>query len=136
MFGLFWREIMEITIKEKVYNFVFGFGFLQEINRRNQVYLDNGVTMNAGVENTVFNLLGGDTETLITALHIANATEKPQISIDVLAEHIAEHEDTDFFTMVFDELKKSVFTKKKTIEIEMDMQKAEKEAKVKARKNK
>ncbi|NBA61812.1 tail assembly chaperone [Enterococcus mundtii] len=127
---------MEITIKEKVYNFVFGFDFLQEINRRNKVYLDNGVTMNTGVENTVFNLLGGDTETLITTLHIANATEKPRISINALAEHIVEHENTDFFTLVFDELKKSVFTKKKTTEIEMDMQKAEKQAKVKARKNK
>ncbi|EPH97871.1 hypothetical protein D922_00066 [Enterococcus faecalis 06-MB-DW-09] len=125
---------MEITIKEKTYEFIFGFNFLQEINRRNQVYLDNGVTLNAGVENTVFNLVGGDIETLITALHVANATEKPRVGINTLAEHIAENEDTDFFTMVFDELKKSAFTKKKAIEIEAEMQEAEKKAKAKARK--
>lgn len=127
---------MEITIGEKTYNFVFGFNFLQEINRRNQVYLDNGVTLNAGVENVVLNLVSGDIETLITALHVANETEKPRVSINTLAEHIAENENTDFFTKVFDELKKSAFTKKKAIEFEMDMQEAEKKAKAQARKRK
>lgn len=127
---------MEITIGEKTYNFVFGFNFLQEINRRNQVYLDNGVTLNAGVENVVLNLVSGDIETLITALHVANETEKPRVGINTLAEHIAENEDTDFFTMVFDELKKSAFTKKKAIEFETDMQEAEKKAKAQARKRK
>lgn len=124
---------MEITIGEKTYNFVFGFNFLQEINRRNQVYLEQGVTLNIGVENTVFNLMGGDIETLVTTLHIANATEKPRVSIDKLAEHIAENENTDFFTMVFDELKKSAFTKKKAIEIEKEMKESEKKAKKKAK---
>ncbi|MFR0814352.1 MAG: tail assembly chaperone [Enterococcus casseliflavus] len=127
---------MEIAIGEKTYNFVFGFNFLQEINRRNQVYLDNGVTLNAGVENVVLNLVSGDIETLITALHVANETEKPRVGINTLAEHIAENENTDFFTMVFDELKKSAFTKKKAIEFEMDMLEAEKKAKAQARKRK
>lgn len=127
---------MEIIIGEKTYNFVFGFNFLQEINRRNRVYLDNGVTLNAGVENVVLNLVSGDIETLINALHVANETEKPRVGINTLAEHVAENDNTDFFTMVFDELKKSAFTKKKAIEFETDMQEAEKKAKAQARKRK
>ncbi|MEB8400916.1 tail assembly chaperone [Enterococcus casseliflavus] len=127
---------MEITIDEKTFNFVFGFDFLQEINKQNRVYLDNGVTLNAGVENVVFNLLGGDFETLITALHTANATEKPRVSIDALGKHIAADENTDYVSLVMEELKKSVFTKKKATEFEREILGAEKKAKAKSRKSK
>ena len=46
------------------YSFVFGFGFLKELNKQHTM-ASNGLTMRLGLENKLPNLINNDAETLI-----------------------------------------------------------------------
>lgn len=107
---------MELTFNEKDYQFVFGYGFLKELNKRNKITAQ-GITINAGIEAVATNLSTGDIETLVEVLRIANTTETPRISEKTLAEYIEENGADELFDEVFDELKKSAFTSKKVTKI-------------------
>ena len=49
---------MELTINEKDYRFVYGYGFLKELNKRNKITAQ-GITINAGIEAVATNLASG-----------------------------------------------------------------------------
>lgn len=47
---------MNLVIKEKDYQFVFGYGFIKEMNRRYSV-TENGLTLKMGLESILSNFL-------------------------------------------------------------------------------
>ena len=76
------------------YSFVFGFGFLKELNKQHTM-ASNGLTMRLGLENTLPNLINNDVETLIEVLKLANKTETPRASEKDLIEVIESTEDIE-----------------------------------------
>lgn len=104
---------MKLVIKGKEYSFKFGFGFIQEMNRRYSV-TENGLTLKMGLDTILANFFNEDVETLVEMLKVANLTEKPKISQDDLASLVEEVGAEKLFDEVLEELKKSEFTKKKT----------------------
>ena len=57
---------MRLVIKEKEYDFIFGYGFIKEMNRRYSV-TEQGLTMKMGMETILSNFLNKDVETLALA---------------------------------------------------------------------
>lgn len=108
---------MELIINEKEYGFIFGFGFIRELNKR-YTEKSNGITFKAGLDNVLVNLFSGDSETLVEVLKVANMTETPKVSEANLVLYIEANGIDELFETVIDELKKSEFTKKKTIQME------------------
>ena len=104
---------MELTINEKQYVFIFGYRFIKELNKKNEV-TERGMTLKAGLDNALMNFFSGDIETLVEMLKIANATENPRVS---------ENGVDALFDLVLEELKKSEFTKKKTLNFEKEVNK-------------
>lgn len=96
------------------YNFVFGFGFLKELNKQHTM-ASNGLTMRLGLENTLPNLINNDAETLIEVLKLANKTETPKASEKDLIQLIETTDDIEaLFAEVLEALKESNFTGMKT----------------------
>ena len=96
------------------YNFVFGFGFLKELNKQHTM-ASNGLTMRLGLENTLPNLINNDVETLLEVLKLANKTETPRASEKDLIEVIESTEDIEsLFAETLEALKESNFTGMKT----------------------
>ena len=92
------------------YNFVFGFGFLKELNKQHTM-ASNGLTMRLGLENTLPNLINNDVETLIEVLKLANKTETPRVTEKDLIELIESTEDVEsLFAETLGALKESHFT--------------------------
>ena len=86
------------------YNFVFGFGFLKELNKQHTM-ASNGLTMRLGLENTLPNLINNDVETLLEVLKLANKTETPRVTEKDLIELIESTEDIEsLFTEVLGEI--------------------------------
>ena len=108
---------MELTINDKTYTFIFGFGFIREMNRRYSV-VQQGMTMKLGLDSTLVNFFNEDIETLIEMLKVANATESPRVAEKDLIALVSEIGSDKLFDLVLEELKKSEFTKKKTLTIE------------------
>lgn len=104
---------MEQTINGKDYKFIFGFGFIQELNRRYSV-TEQGMTVKMGLGNVLLNFFNKDVETLIEILKVANLTESPKVSVNDLASLVEEIGSEKLFDIVLEELKKSEFTKSKT----------------------
>lgn len=104
---------MELTINDKEYSFIFGFGFIQELNRRYSV-TEQGMTVKMGLDNVLLNFFNKDVETLIEILKVANLTESPKVSVNDLASLVEEIGSEKLFDIVLEELKKSEFTKSKT----------------------
>lgn len=101
---------MELEVNGKIFKFVFGYGFLKEINNGAKVE-SSGIKMNMGVAGVITGLQLGDTESLIDTLKKANKTETPRL-VDQDIEHIFDSTDADqLFDDVMEELKKSQFTK-------------------------
>lgn len=113
---------MEIIIDGQVYNFVFGMGFLREINKKFKTPVDGmkGVDKEIGLQYRVAGLMDGDIEDLIDILAVANRTETPRVTHDKLDKYIDEEcDDIDaLFSEVLDELKKSNATKTKVLKME------------------
>ena len=63
---------MEQTINGKDYKFIFGFGFIQELNRRYSV-VEQGMTLKTGLDNVLLNFFNKDVETLVEILKVAIA---------------------------------------------------------------
>ncbi len=108
---------MELTINDKTYKFIFGFGFIREMNRRYSV-VEQGMTMKLGLDSTLVNFFNEDIETLIEMLKVANQTESPRVAEKDLISLVDEMGSEKLFDLVLDELKKSEFTKKKTLTVE------------------
>ena len=96
------------------FSFVFGFGFLKELNKQHTM-ASNGLTMRLGLENTLPNLINNDVETLIEVLKLANKTETPRATEKDLIDLIESTEDIEgLFAEVLEALKESNFTGMKT----------------------
>ncbi|WP_430610665.1 hypothetical protein IGL01_000738 [Enterococcus sp. DIV0340] len=108
---------MELMINDKEYSFIFGFGFIREMNRRYSI-VEKGMTMKLGLDSTLMNFFNEDIETLIEMLKVANLTESPRVSEKELISFVDEIGSDKLFDLVLEELKKSEFTKKKTLTIE------------------
>ena len=96
------------------FGFVFGFGFLKELNKQHTM-ASNGLTMRLGLENTLPNLINNDVETLLEVLKLANKTETPRATEKDLIELIESTEDIEaLFAETLEALKESNFTGMKT----------------------
>lgn len=113
--------MLEITIKEQVYQFNFGMGFLKEINRtattRHPEAQD--VKMNIGLRMAVIGLLDRDVEELCKVLMIANKGQKPRLT-EANLDYFIDNECKDIdavFDEVIDFLKLANATKSVTTEV-------------------
>lgn len=104
---------MQLTINDKDYQFIFGYGFIKELNRRYTIH-EKGLSLKAGLDTTLANFFNNDIETLVEMLKVGNLTETPKISEKELAEYVAESDIEKLFDEVLEELKKSGFTRMKT----------------------
>ena len=108
--------MFEITIKGEVYQFRFGLGFVREIDKTKQQKAENGAVINVGLNYAVAALIDKDPLEVVNILAIANKTEKPRVTRDLLDEYI-EDEDTDLDALcdeMLDFFKRGNATKAKT----------------------
>lgn len=110
--------MFELTIKDTVYSFKFGMGFLRDINKMLGKPMDGipDAKQNIGLQYKIGGIIDGDVEALVDVLDIANKTQQPRISRALLDEYIDE-ECTDIdrlFEDVLDFLKNANATKKTT----------------------
>lgn len=113
--------MFELTIKNKVYPFNFGMGFLREINKKVDIPVDGvpGMRENVGLRYTVGMLLANDLEALVDVLDVANKGLQPRVSRGDL-DHYIESEDTDIdalFRDVLDFLERANATKRAVKEL-------------------
>jgi len=112
--------MFELTIKDNVYGFNFGIGFVKELSKSAQQPIDGmkGVTQDVGLELALAKLVTGDVLALVDVLDKANKGCEPRITRKALEEYI-EDESTDIDAL-FDEVlgffKSSNATKKKAAE--------------------
>lgn len=108
--------MLELTIKDKVYQFNFGMGFLREINKvvKTPVEGVKGLEQYVGLRYKVGGLMDGDPEALVEVLEIANKGQTPRVTRALLDDLIDDGEtDIDkLFEEVLDFLSKSNATKK------------------------
>lgn len=125
---------MELTIKEQVYQFNFGMGFLREMNRKVTVPVDGikDVKRHVGLRYMVSGIMDGDVEALEELLVVANKDQTPRVTTALLDEYIDDPEtDIDqLFEDVLGFLKNANATKKCLQEIEkaIEEEKAKQEA--------
>lgn len=100
---------MELNINDKIFNFVFGYGFLKEINRGTEIKRAH-TTQRAGLMEAIQTLKLKDVEGLIDILKKANKTETPRLTEENLEHIFDEVSSTEVFEMVEAELKKSDYT--------------------------
>lgn len=120
--------MFELTIKENVYQFKFGMGFMREINKRvkNQVEGLKGVEQNIGLRFHISSIISGDMEALVEVLNVANFGFSPRVTNGLLDAYL-EDEETDIdklFEDVLGFLKTANVTKKVTLEILDEVEKA------------
>ena len=107
--------MMELTIKEQVYQFTFGMGFLREVNKKIQRPVDGipDVKENMGLQMMVAGLRVRDCEYLAEVLEAANKGHNPRASRMLIDAYI-DDPDTDIdalFDEVLDFLRKTNATK-------------------------
>lgn len=96
------------------YKFVFGYGFLKEINKR-YTPKKGGDDVKLGLEMILTNIMNKDIQTLIEVLKIANKTENDIVTENQLAQFIEEADDIEsLFDEVIQEMEESNFTGSKT----------------------
>ena len=108
--------MFELTIKNEVYQFNCGMGFLREVNKRMQTPVEGvkDAKQNIGLRYMVAGVLDGDVEVLVDLLDAANKGLEPRVSRNLLDSYI-EDADTDIealFSDVLDFLKNANATKK------------------------
>ena len=110
--------MFELTIKDKVYQFRFGMGFVRKIDKTKQEKIE-GSMVDVGLQYAVANLIDEDPIGVVDLLYIANETESPRVTKALLDEYI-EDENTDFEGMcreILDFFKRGNCTKKKTLAV-------------------
>lgn len=111
--------MFELTIKDNVYQFNFGMGFLREINKKVGTPVDGlpDVKKNIGLQYYIASVIDGDLEALIEVLEVANKSQNPRVTRALLDAYI-DDENTDIdslFESVMDFLQKANATKKTTV---------------------
>lgn len=108
--------MFELTIKDKVYQFRFGLGFVRAIDKKEQVKGEDGNMHDAGLQYAVAALIDEDPVKLVDILELANKTENPRVTRDLLDSYI-EDDSTDLealFKELLDFFENANATKKKT----------------------
>lgn len=108
--------MLELTIKDTVYQFRFGLGFVRAIEKRKQTKGEDGNMYDTGLQFAVASIIDEDPVELVEILDIANRTEKPRVSRDLLDFYI-EDENTNLEELckeILDFFERSNATKKKT----------------------
>lgn len=113
--------MFEIEIKDTMYQFNFGLGFMREADSKLQSKPDqNGVAQNIGLRYMIAGIMDGDCAKLSDALLLANKGFAPRLSQKDLDTYL-EDEGTDI-DKVFDDvmgfLKTANATKKTVAELE------------------
>lgn len=113
--------MFELTIKETVYPFNFGMGFMREINKTLTQPVDGvpGAKQNIGLKYKVASILDGDIEALVDTLEAANKGLEPRVTRNLLDAYI-DDENTNIeglFEDVIDFLKSANATKKVTVNL-------------------
>lgn len=108
--------MFELTIKDTVYEFNFGMGFLREINKKVSTPVDGlpGVKKDIGLQYMIASVIDGDIDSLVEILDVANKGREPRVTRSLLDTYI-EDENTDvdeLFGKVIDFLKQSNATRK------------------------
>lgn len=95
--------MMELTIKNEVYQFKFGMGFMREINRKiTRKVDDTDIKKNIGLQFNIAGIIDGDVEALCDVLLAANKGYSPRLKNEDLDAYI-EDENTDIDAL-FDEV--------------------------------
>ena len=113
--------MFELTIKDAVYQFNFGMGFMREINKKISQPVEDlkDVKQNIGLRYHVLCLLGRDIEALVDVLEVANKNQNPRVTRGLLDAYI-DDADTDIeklFEEVLDFLKSANATKSATLAV-------------------
>ena len=97
--------MFELEINGQVYQFKFGMGFMREINKKLKTPIDGvkDATQNIGLRMAIASVLDGDVEGLVDLLEVANKTETPRVTKNLLDEYI-DNENTDI-DKLFDDVK-------------------------------
>lgn len=105
--------MFELTIKDQVYQFNFGFGFLKEINQRVSVPVDGlkDVKRAIGLQYAVAGIVDGDVEQLVEVLNAANKGFQPRVTQKMLEQYVEETDIDALFEQVLDFLKRANCTK-------------------------
>ncbi len=125
--------MFELTIKNQVYQFNFGMGFLREVNKLYGAPVDGipDAKKNVGLRFLLAGLFDGDLEDLTKILLTANKGQTPRLSSENLDYYIDnECEDVEeLFAQVIDFLKSVNATKKTMVELQTmaDEEKAKRE---------
>lgn len=82
--------MFELTIKDEVYQFNFGIGFVREINKTVQKPADGipGVKEDIGLAYKIGQIISGDVIALVEVLDVANKGQKPRLTRQMIEEHI------------------------------------------------
>ena len=114
--------MFELTIRNQVYQFNFGMGFLREINKLYGTPVDGipDAKKNVGLRFILAGLFDGDLEDLTKILLVANKAQSPRLTEKELDYYIdSECEDVEaLFTEVIDFLKNVNATKKTMVELQ------------------
>lgn len=108
--------MFELTIKNEVYQFNFGMGFLREVNKRviAKGESNTNATKNIGLQYLIGGIMDFDVEALVDVLEAANKGQNPRVT-RVLLDSYIDDESTDIdalFTEVLDFLSAANATKK------------------------
>ena len=97
--------MFELTIKEKVYQFNFGMGFIREIDPTVTKEIDGikGKVQNLGLQYAIAGVIDGDAVTLADVLFRANKGFEPRITQKEIESYI-EDENTDLDALFADVL--------------------------------
>lgn len=108
--------MFELTIKNEVYQFNFGMGFLREVNKRviAKGESNTNATKNIGLQYMIGGIMDFDVEALVDVLEAANKGQNPRVT-RVLLDSYIDDESTDIdalFKDVLDFLSNANATKK------------------------
>lgn len=108
--------MFELTIKNEVYQFNFGMGFLREVNKRviAKGESNTNATKNIGLQYLIGGIMDFDVEALVDVLEAANKGQNPRVT-RVLLDSYIDDENTDIdalFAEVLDFLSNANATKK------------------------
>lgn len=108
--------MFELTIKNEVYQFNFGMGFLREVNKRviAKGESNTNATKNIGLQYMIGGIMDFDVEALVDVLEAANKGQNPRVT-RVLLDSYIDDESTDIdalFKDVLDFLSSANATKK------------------------
>ena len=114
--------MFELTIKNEVYQFNFGMGFLREVNKRviAKGESNTNATKNIGLQYLIGGIMDFDVEALVDVLEAANKGQTPRVT-RVLLDSYIDDESTDIdalFKDVLDFLRCANATKKTVAAIE------------------